>query len=159
MTTIIHPPRAKPALARQARLRALPRAEQPREVHPRTRPDTGTERTTVPGMSPVPVSWGGHDVDAPGFDQDRFERAMTRAFVDDLRLKPLGGEAFLVYRPGASLGHRTTRETCSCPAGQHDVPCKHRALVIAHLDIRMPEVARQWRRRQRRRERALAEAA
>ena len=59
----------------------------------------------------------------------------------------------------ASLGHRVTRETCSCPAGQHDVPCKHRALVIAHLDIRVPEVARQWARRRRRRERAMAEAA
>jgi hypothetical protein len=151
-------PRGKPG-KQQARLHALPRTEQPRQIHPRTRPDTRAASAVAAQMIPVPVHWGGHDVDAPGFDQDRFERAMARAFVDDLRLKPLGGEAFLVFRPGASLGHRTTRETCSCPAGQHDVPCKHRALVIAHLDIRMPEVAKRWAQRRRRRERAIADAA
>ena len=159
MSTAIHQPRAKPTQIRQARLRALLRAEKPRQVHPRTRPDAGFQPTLDESMSPVPVTWGGHDVDAPGFDQDRFARAMTRAFIDDLRLKSLGGDTFLVFHPNASLGHRVTRETCSCPAGQHDVPCKHRALVIAHLDIRVPEVARQWARRRRRRERAMAEAA
>ena len=159
MSTVIHQPRAKPTPIRQERLRAMPRAEAPRQIHPRTRPDAGVQLALDPSMSPVPVTWGGHDVDAPGFDQDRFERAMTRAFIDDLRLKPLGGERFLVYHPNASMAHRVTRETCSCPAGQHDVPCKHRALVIAHLDIRMREVARRWARRRRRRERAIAEAA
>lgn len=109
---------------------------------------------------PVPVSWGGHTVDAPGFDQDRFERAMARAFVDDLQIKPLHGDTFLVHYSGATHGHRVTRETCTCPAGQHDVPCKHRALVIAHLDIRMPQVARRWARRLRNRQAAQrAEAA
>jgi hypothetical protein len=159
MSTAIHQSRAKPTPIRQEHLRALPRAEQPRRVNPRTRPDAGTQLNLDASMAPVPVTWGGHDVDAPGFDQDRFERAMTRAFIDDLRLKPIGGETFLVYHPAASMGHRVTRETCSCPAGQHDVPCKHRALVIAHLDIRVPEVSRRWARRRRRRERALAEAA
>ncbi len=159
MITDIHQSRARPTPIRQARLRALPRAEKPRQIHPRTRPDAGAHRVPDPSVSPVPVTWGGHDVDAPGFDQDRFERAMTRAFIDDLRLKSTGRETFLVYHPNASMGHRVTRETCSCPAGQHDVPCKHRALVIAHLDIRVPEVARRWARRQRRRERAIAEAA
>jgi hypothetical protein len=159
MSTAIHPSRAKPTPIRQERLRAMPRAEQPRQVHPRTRPDTGIQPALDPSMSPVPVTWGGHDVDAPGFDQDRFERAMTRAFIDDLRLKAIGRETFLVHRPGASMGHRVTRETCSCPAGQHEVPCKHRALVIAHLDIRVPEVGRRWAQRRRQRERAIAEAA
>ena len=159
MSTAMHQSRAKPTPIRQPRLRALPRAEHPRQVNPRTRPDSGTQMPLDPSMSPVPVTWGGHDVDAPGFDQDRFERAMTRAFIDDLRLKPIPGGAFLVYHPAASLGHRVTRETCSCPAGQHDVPCKHRALVIAHLDIRVPEIGRRWAQRRRRRERAIAEAA
>ena len=159
MSTAIHQSRAKPTPIRQERLRALPRADQPRRVSPRTRPDSGIQPALDASMSPVPVTWGGHEVDAPGFDQDRFERAMTRAFIDDLRLKPIHGGAFLVYHPAASLGHRVTRETCSCPAGQHDVPCKHRALVIAHLDIRVPEVARRWAQRRRRRERAIAEAA
>jgi hypothetical protein len=107
---------------------------------------------------PVPITWGGHTVNAPGFDQDRFDRAMARAFVDDLQIKPLRGETFLVHYPGATHGHRVTRETCSCPAGQHDVPCKHRALVIAHLDIRMPEAARRWARRARARQVAAARA-
>lgn len=159
MSTVTNQSRAKPTPIRQARLRALPRAEAPRQIHPRTRPDAGFQPALDESMSPVPVTCGGHDVDAPGFDQDQFERAMTRAFIDDLRLKSLGGDAFLVFHPSASMGHRVTRETCSCPAGQHDVPCKHRALVIAHLDIRVPEVARRWARRRRQRERAMAEAA
>ena len=159
MSTAIHQSRAKPTPIRQERLRAVPRSEQPRQIHPRTRPDSGIQPTLDPSMSPVPVTWGGHDVDAPGFDQDRFERAMTRAFIDDLRLRPIKDGAYLVYHPAASRGHRVTRETCSCPAGQHEVPCKHRALVIAHLDIRVPEVARRWAQRRRRRERAIAEAA
>ena len=109
------------------------------------------------GTLAVPVTWGGHTVDAPGFDQDRFDRAMARAFIDDLRLEPLPGDAFLVHFPGSSRGHYTTRETCTCPAGQHDVPCKHRALVIAHRDVRAPELAKRTRRRLRRRQAARAE--
>lgn len=116
------------------------------------------QRSDRPAI-PVPVTWGGQEVDAPGFDQGRFERAMARAFVDDLQLKPLGGGAFLVHHPAATRGHRVTRQTCSCPAGEHEVPCKHRALVIAHLDIRSPERARRWARRQRRISRDLREAA
>lgn len=114
----------------------------------------GTGEVPAEGPQPlaVPVTWGGHTVDAPGFDQDQFERAMARAFTDDLRLKPLRGRAFLVYRPGASVGQRVTRTTCSCPAGEHEVPCKHRAVVIAHLDVRVPEMARRWARRMKRRE-------
>ena len=113
--------------------------------------DHGSDTNHAPALA-VPVTWGGHKVDAPGFDQDRFDRAMARAFVDDLRLEPLGRGAFLVHRPGATRGHRVTRETCTCPAGEHDVPCKHRALVIAHLDIRVPQRARAWARRQRSRQ-------
>jgi hypothetical protein len=120
--------------------------------------DARPANTSAPAL-PVPVTWGGHTVDAPGFDQDRFDRAMARAFVDDLRLEPLGRGAFLVHRPGATRGHRTTRETCSCPAGEHDVPCKHRALVIAHLDIRVPQRSRAWTRRQRSRQVAPAAKA
>lgn len=125
---------------------------------------SGSERVeqtqTGAAVVPVPVTWGGHTVNAPGFNQDRFDRAMMRAFVDDLQITPLQGEAFLVHHPGATHGHRVTRETCTCPAGQHDVPCKHRALVIAHLDIRMPQLARRWARRQRARRAARqAEAA
>lgn len=107
------------------------------------------------GMVPVPITWGGHSVNAPGFGQDQFERAMARAFVDDLRLKPLGGDTFLVHAPGATRGHRTTCEACSCPAGKHDVPCKHRALVIAHLDVRAPQHARQWAKRLRARRQSV----
>lgn len=110
-------------------------------------------------LIPVPVTWGGHRVNAPGFDQDRFERAMARAFVDDLRVGSLRGDAYLVHHPGASHGHRVTRETCSCPAGQHDVPCKHRAILIAHLDVRAPQLARQWAKRLRARQPAPARRA
>ncbi|MDQ4045406.1 MAG: SWIM zinc finger family protein [Chloroflexota bacterium] len=121
----------------------------------------GTRGETSTAAHPVPIRWGGHRVTAPGFTQDQFERAMARAFVDDLRLQPLGREKFLVHAPGASRGHHTTRDTCTCPAGEHDVPCKHRALVIAHLDIRAPQLARRWakRLRDRRKQAPAAKAA
>jgi hypothetical protein len=124
------------------------------------RQDSRLEDRASASAVAVPITWGGHTVDAPGFSQDQFDRAMARAFVDDLRITPMRGNAFLVFRPGATMGQRVTRETCSCPAGEHDVPCKHRAVVIAHLDIRAPQVARQWARRVRaRRQATAAEAA
>jgi hypothetical protein len=132
---------------------------QPTVLRPRANTPASQASLPLGPALPVPVTWGGHEVNAPGFDQDRFDRAMARAFVDDLQVKPLGGDAFLVHHPAATRGHRTTRETCSCPAGEHEVPCKHRALVIAHLDIRMPERARRWARRQRRIARQMQEAA
>lgn len=149
MTMPIHNPRGGPDRVTQARIQSIhpSRGEHIREVRPRNHEEItkAPDRNSAP--VPVPVSWGGHTVDAPGFNQDRFERAMTRAFVDDLQLKPLGNDAFLVFQPGATRGQRVTRETCSCPAGEHDVPCKHRAVVIAHLDIRLPQLARRAAKR------------
>ncbi|HET7345793.1 MAG TPA: SWIM zinc finger family protein [Acidobacteriaceae bacterium] len=144
MTMPTHEPRGGPGKATPKRIRSIhaSRGTRAREVNPRIHPEISEKPDPNTPPVPVPVSWGGHTVDAPGFNQDRFERAMARAFVDDLQLEPLGRGAFLAFQPGATRGQRVTRETCSCPAGQHDVPCKHRALVIAHLDIRMPQRAR-----------------
>lgn len=100
----------------------------------------------TPEPTPAPaVVWGGVTVDAPGFSQDQFERAMMRAFADDLQITQDGSGVHVVYHPGQTSGYAVTRTRCGCPAGDKGVPCKHRAVLIAHLDIRRPHVDRQWR--------------
>jgi hypothetical protein len=105
-----------------------------------------TEPEPPPPAASDPVTWGGHVVTAPGFSQDQFERAMVRAFVDDLQLKAIRGEQYMVHHAGLTHGYRVSRERCDCPAGQAGTPCKHRAVLIAHLDIRAPHIARAWQK-------------
>lgn len=112
-----------------------------------------SEFAADPADSPEPpppaarerIIWGGHIVHAPGFTRDQFERAMTRAFSDDLQVKATSkhGE-YVVHHPGHTSGYRVTRERCTCKAGEVGTPCKHRAVLIAHLDVRAPYVDRQW---------------
>jgi hypothetical protein len=89
------------------------------------------------------ITYCGQPVNAPGFTQDQFTRAMARAFCDDLQVAP--------YHDGRQLvgcrnvyAYLVTRERCTCKAGTAGTPCKHRALLIAHLDIREPHVRREW---------------
>lgn len=102
--------------------------------------------TTPEPATPDTISWGGHVVGAPGFSEDQFERAMARAFADDLRVKQLHDGAYVVHHPGTTNGYRVTRERCTCKAGEVGTPCKHRAVLIAHLDIREPHTDREWRK-------------
>lgn len=104
------------------------------------------ETTTEPVETPASVesiTYLGLSVNAPGFTQDQFERAMLRAFRDDLQITS--------YHDGRQLvgcrnvyAYLVTRERCSCKAGTAGVPCKHRAVLIAHLDIREPHIRREW---------------
>jgi len=88
------------------------------------------------------ITWAGHTVTAPNFTQDQFDRAMGRAFVDELEVKPDRQDGrYLVGHPDA---YAVSREQCTCKAGQTGTPCKHRAVLIAHLDIRVPAIAKQW---------------
>jgi hypothetical protein len=90
------------------------------------------------------VTFGGVIVDAPGFDQDRFERAICRALVDQLEVQyDATGEAIICHR-GQNGGYRVTRHTCSCKAGEVGTPCKHRAIYCFHLDVREPAIRKQW---------------
>lgn len=110
----------------------------------RTMPTTTGDNLSP--KAPDTISWGGHVVGAPGFSEDQFERAMVRAFADDLRVKQLHDGAYVVHHPGTTNGYRVTRERCTCKAGEVGTPCKHRAVLIAHLDIREPHTDREWRK-------------
>ncbi len=91
-----------------------------------------------------PVTFGGATIDAPGFDQEGFEKAMCRAFVDELVIvQDQTGQDVVCYA-GTNGGYRTTRTSCDCPAGVHGRSCKHRAFYCFHLDVREPALRRQW---------------
>ncbi|HEV2124597.1 MAG TPA: hypothetical protein VGW38_17730 [Chloroflexota bacterium] len=91
----------------------------------------------------TPIRFGGVEVDAPGFDQDNFERALCRAFTDDLEIHEAAGY-YLVTHRGVNGGYHVTRTSCDCKAGEHGQPCKHRAILCFHLDGREPAIRKQW---------------
>lgn len=93
--------------------------------------------------SPAPITYLGQPVNAPGFDQDQFTRAMARAFCDDLVVTPYHDGRYLVGCRHV-YAYAVTRQTCDCKAGLAGMGCKHRAFLIAHLDIREPHVRREW---------------
>ena len=84
-----------------------------------------------PGETPAPVTVGGFTVEAPGFTPDSFDRAIQRAFNDNLDLGAIPG-AIGRFRVN---GYTTDRHTCTCKAGQAGMGCKHRAYVIYQMDI------------------------
>jgi hypothetical protein len=116
------------------------------------------ENRQIDGFQPsAPITYCGHVVDALGFTQDSFTRAMARAFCDDLQIKPYHDGRHIVHHAGLTGGYVATREHCTCKAGCAGTPCKHRAFLIACLDIREPHVRRQWAKLNR--ERPIRKAA
>ncbi|HEV2122886.1 MAG TPA: hypothetical protein VGW38_08940 [Chloroflexota bacterium] len=97
----------------------------------------------APAVSPALITFGGVEVDAPGFTIDSFERAICRALVDGLEIHEAAGYHLATHR-GVNGGYHVTRERCDCKAGEHDQPCKHRAMLCFHLDIREPAIRKQW---------------
>src|SRR5680860_788415 len=91
-------------------------------------------RGCADSAQPEPITWAGRTVDAPNFSQDQFDRAMGRAFIDELQIKPhtQAGRYVVGHRNGHC--YVVSRERCSCRAGSSGTPCKHRAILIAHLD-------------------------
>lgn len=89
------------------------------------------------------ITYLGVSVNAPRFTAAQFERAMLRAFCDDLQVTPCHDGRHLVGCRNV-YAYLVTRERCPCRAGTADMGCKHRALLIAHLDIREPHVRREW---------------
>ena len=99
----------------------------------------------APGGTPGTLAFNGHEVNAPGFTQDQFDRAMVRAFVDDLDVSETDTPGrYMVGHRNTGIGYHVTRERCGCKAGTAGTPCKHRAFLIAHLDIRQPAIEKQW---------------
>ncbi len=95
-------------------------------------------------ISPAPVTFGGATIHAPGFTADQFERALCRAIADDLVVSIDATGQHIVGPRDVNGGYRTTRTSCDCRAGSCGQACKHRARLIAHLDIREPALRRQW---------------
>ncbi len=98
----------------------------------------------APVTEPVAVVFADHQVDAPGFDRHSFERAMARALVDQLEIHRDTSGLYVVAHHGQNGGYPCSRHRCECPAGVHGQPCKHRAALIFHLDVREPALRRQW---------------
>ncbi|HEV2125804.1 MAG TPA: SWIM zinc finger family protein [Chloroflexota bacterium] len=94
-------------------------------------------------LSDSPVTFGGHQVDAPGYTSDQFERAICRALVVQLEIHAVNG-SHVVSHPGLTGGYKVTRTSCTCKAGEVGTPCKHRAALIFHLDVREPAIREQW---------------
>jgi hypothetical protein len=90
------------------------------------------------------ITYLGQLVNAPGFTQASFTRAMARAFCDDLQVAPSHDGRHIVHHRGLTGGYLVTREHCDCPAGRGGTPCKHRSFLIACLDVRAPHVRREW---------------
>ncbi len=101
---------------------------------PEFRPDSGRNV----------ITFGGATIDAPGFDQEGFEKALCRAFVDELVIVQDQTGQDVVCHDGHRGGYFTSRHTCSCKAGEVGTPCKHRAFYCFHLDVREPALRRQW---------------
>ena len=97
--------------------------------------------------SAISITFNGIEVTAPGCSQDQFDRAMVRAFVDDLEVTETDTpDRYVVGHRNTGIGYHVTRERCGCKAGTAGTPCKHRAFLIAHLDIRHPAIAKQWQK-------------
>ena len=90
-----------------------------------------------------PISFGGHRVDAPGFTAEQFARAIARALVDELEIHETNGR-HIVSHKGLTTGYAVTRTSCTCKAGEVGTPCKHRAILCFHLDLREPALRRHW---------------
>jgi hypothetical protein len=100
------------------------------------------EPVETPATAEV-ITYLGEAVDAPGFTQDQFERAMLRAFCDDLQITSYHDGRHLVGYQGL-YGYVVTRTSCDCKARRVGTPCKHRAFLIAHLDVHQPHIRREW---------------
>lgn len=66
----------------------------------------------------------------------RWQRALGRAIeegIDPVEVAGMAGTWFCESGTQPGVGYLVTRERCSCPAGDKDMPCKHRAAVLAIL--------------------------
>jgi hypothetical protein len=106
------------------------------------------EQEAAPAVSES-ITFGGYEVDAPGFTPEQFVRAVARSLADDLAVSTDQAGATIVGLRSVNGGYHVTREGCTCKARQVGTPCKHRAALIAHLDIREPALRRQWAQLQR----------
>ena len=76
----------------------------------------------------------GHEIYAPGFTAETLQAAGTRATAGGIKLVPTHIPRTVAVKSGEMV-YLTTRETCTCAAGQFGRPCKHRAWAIYTTDV------------------------
>jgi hypothetical protein len=77
-----------------------------------------------------PITFGGYQIAAPGFDSESFAAAVNRAFGDGLRVEPdRAPRTWRVTNPAHGSEYIANVHGCSCPASLHGAPCKHVAIV------------------------------
>lgn len=63
-----------------------------------------------------------------------WQKALNRAIAEALDVYvATDGTAFVESSSQAGLLYIVTRESCSCPAGERGIPCKHRACFLAQI--------------------------
>lgn len=74
---------------------------------------------------------------APSFrDERQFDAAVGRAFCEGIEIIDVfGPDTFVTFNPTNGKSYVTSRRTCSCPAGQKGIACKHQARVIMAEDV------------------------
>lgn len=86
----------------------------------------------------------GIQINAPGYTAKSFDRAVERAHNEGVRTMPCAKARTVITSSGTSnRTYFTTRETCTCRAGQQGRPCKHRALAIFLVDACRLDITRE----------------
>jgi len=79
----------------------------------------------------APVFIFGYPVDGHGCDPRSLERLVLRGLREGVRLVADDATgAFVVRRPGSPGRYVVSVDRCTCPAGRHGQPCKHRSLLL-----------------------------
>jgi len=62
----------------------------------------------------------------------QWSRALDRAVAEslDILVEPISGAAFVESASTPGTLYAVSADSCSCPAGQHGMPCKHRACYL-----------------------------
>ncbi len=77
------------------------------------------------------VRFGGFTICTDGFDDATFAAAIARALHDGLTISPgRAPRTWLVTNPLNRSEYVTNAHGCSCRAGEHGTPCKHRAIIL-----------------------------
>jgi len=72
-----------------------------------------------------------------------WERALQRAILEalDVLVEPLSGQAFVESATHPGTLYAVSAHTCTCPAGERGLICKHRACYLAQIgELPLPAI-------------------
>ena len=66
---------------------------------------------------------------------EQWQKALTRAIDEalDVLIEPISGEAFVESATTPGTLYQVSASSCSCPAGQRGLVCKHRAAYLFQI--------------------------